>query len=523
MPSGRCSGYPDLIQPTVLEHSSSFELLAHAKADEPYEKIATSLGCPWRAIAPLPPAETDKLKLFPSTPVVTVNTLAQISSEKLFDFCTNKNNPVTILRGVSNTLKMNLSLFTTKWLVENVPGHPCEVRKQFVQAPESNLDEYGRDQWEIHSTKMTSTVQSYAKYQVKSFVETKEFQARKRKLSDPGIENEYVIGLNKQIKFGTNVDLSSSKTFARHLDEINKLPWWLRLSDRRNPLSEVGYDILGMNTMQLYMKVLGSRTPGHQENLNMPAVNINIGPGDTEWFCSPSEYWGAIQRMCQQNRVSYVSGSWWPNLNDLEAAGIPVLRCTQKPGDVIFLNAGTVHWVQSTGWCNNVAWNVGPYNADHYKQAIERYQFNIGEGYQSLIPMAQLTWLLARDKQQFSDILDDEYIMMMKHTMQRILWRLQRQLYRLRKEEYRIVYQPEFHKTAPNYCEKCEVELFCVLFVKAVPDRDELGKPLPLETFCESCAHGMTPDKTNWIVLKQALLEDLGKVLDSLMKNSVSD
>ena len=65
-----------------------------------------------------------------------------------------------------------------------------------------------------------------------------------------------------------------------------------------NPLSQVGYKILGMNTVQLYMKgkfdtkifsfafdyfwlhlkVLGSRTPGHQENLNMPAVNINIGP-----------------------------------------------------------------------------------------------------------------------------------------------------------------------------------------------------------------------------------------------------
>ena len=124
-----------------------------------------------------------------------------------------------------------------------------------------------------------------------------DFKLRKRKLDDAGLEGEYVIGMNKQIKFGTNVDLSEPKLFGDHLDEINKLPWWLRLNDRRNPLSQVGYPILGMNTLQLYMKVLGSRTPGHQENLNMCAVNINIGPGDTEWFCTPPEYWAVIQKV----------------------------------------------------------------------------------------------------------------------------------------------------------------------------------------------------------------------------------
>ena len=41
-------------------------------------------------------------------------------------------------------------------------------------------------------------------------------------------------------------------------------------------------------------------------------------------------------------------------------------RCTQKPGDLVFLNSGTVHWVQATGWCNNIAWNVGPFNEYQY-------------------------------------------------------------------------------------------------------------------------------------------------------------
>ena len=107
--------------------------------------------------------------------------------------------------------------------------------------------------------------------------------------------------MNKQIKFGTNVDLSSVSLFSTQLEEIDKLPWWVRLTDSKNPLSQVGYNILGMNTIQLYMKVLGARTPGHQENLNMPAVNINIGPDDTEWFCTDQQYWGDIQRVRNAN------------------------------------------------------------------------------------------------------------------------------------------------------------------------------------------------------------------------------
>ena len=53
-------------------------------------------------------------------------------------------------------------------------------------------------------------------------------------------------------------------------------------------------------------------------------------------------------------------GSWWPNLEDLYETDVPVYRFIQRPGDLVWLNTGTVHWVQAIGWCNNIAWNVGP-------------------------------------------------------------------------------------------------------------------------------------------------------------------
>ena len=77
--------------------------------------------------------------------------------------------------------------------------------------------------------------------------------------------------------------------------------------------------------------------------------------------------------------MDYLHGSWWPKLSDLMDFGIPcyrhvfiynkllndlfhisVSRFMQRPGEVVYINTGCVHWVQAAGWCNNVAWNTGP-------------------------------------------------------------------------------------------------------------------------------------------------------------------
>ena len=89
-----------------------------------------------------------------------------------------------------------------------------------------------------------------------------------------------------------------------------------------------------------------ARTPGHQENNNFAAVNINIGPGDSEWFGVPDQYWGALQELCEKNNVDYLHGSWWPKMSDLREAGIPCYRFMQRPGEVVWVNTGCVHWVQ---------------------------------------------------------------------------------------------------------------------------------------------------------------------------------
>lgn len=144
----------------------------------------------------------------------------------------------------------------------------------------------------------------------------------------------------RTIKSGMNVDLSDDRKWAAQLSELTKLPLFMRVVSAGNLLSHVGYTLVGMNSVQLYMKVPGSRTPGHQENNNFCAVNINIGPGDCEWFAVANEYWGVVHNLCEKNGVDFLTGSWWPILDDLCDAQVPVYRFVQKPGDLVFVNTG---------------------------------------------------------------------------------------------------------------------------------------------------------------------------------------
>ena len=75
-----------------------------------------------------------------------------------------------------------------------------------------------------------------------------------------------------------------------------------------------------------FYKVLYNQILFYQESNNFCAININIGPGDCEWFGVPEDYWGALHELCEKNGVNYLRGNWWPNMKDLNEAEIPVYR-----------------------------------------------------------------------------------------------------------------------------------------------------------------------------------------------------
>lgn len=79
---------------------------------------------------------------------------------------------------------------------------------------------------------------------------------------------------NQNVQFAVNIDIEE---WHQELSEIRKLPEWLLWQSKRDGLSYLIQSVKGMTSPQVYMKVKGVWTGGHEENLRAQAVNINHG------------------------------------------------------------------------------------------------------------------------------------------------------------------------------------------------------------------------------------------------------
>ncbi|XP_074070237.1 lysine-specific demethylase 6A isoform X4 [Macrotis lagotis] len=463
--------------------------------------------------SPYPPLPKDKLN--PPTPSIYLENKRDAFFPPLHQFCTNPNNPVTVIRGLAGALKLDLGLFSTKTLVEANNEHIVEVRTQLMQPSDENWDPTGTKKiWRCESNRSHTTIAKYAQYQASSFQESLREENEKKSHHKDHSDSESTSSDNsgrrrkgpfKTIKFGTNIDLSDDKKWKLQLHELTKLPAFVRVVSAGNLLSHVGHTILGMNTVQLYMKVPGSRTPGHQENNNFCSVNINIGPGDCEWFVVPESYWGVMNDFCEKNNLNFLMGSWWPNLEDLYEANVPVYRFIQRPGDLVWINAGTVHWVQAIGWCNNIAWNVGPLTACQYKLAVERYEWNKLQSVKSIVPMIHLSWNMARNIK----VSDPKLFEMIKYCLLRTLKQCQMLREALLAAGKEIVWHGRSKEEPAHYCSICEVEVFDLLFIT-----NESNSRKTYIVHCQDCARKTNGNLENFVVLEQYRMEDLMQVYD---------
>ncbi|XP_062853698.1 lysine-specific demethylase 6A-like isoform X1 [Trichomycterus rosablanca] len=513
------------VPPLKMSHSSSTVSIYPTSSD--ILKACRNLGknglsgssilldkCPPPRLPPPPSPPLPKDKLNPPTPSIYLENKRDAFFPPLHQFCTNPSNPVTVIRGLAGALKLDLGLFSTKTLVEANPEHLVEVRTQLCQPADENWDVSGtRKQWRCESSRTLTTIAKYAQYQAASFQESLREENEKKgqkELSDSETSSSENVarrrkGPFKQIKFGTNIDVSDEKKWKLQLQELSKLPAFARVVSAGNLLSHVGHTILGMNTVQLFMKVPGSRTPGHQENNNFCSVNINIGPGDCEWFAVPEPYWGVMSEFCEKNNINFLMGSWWPNLEDLYEANVPVYRFIQRPGDLVWLNTGTVHWVQAIGWCNNISWNVGPLTAHQYKLAVERYEWNKLQSVKSAVPMVHLSWNMARNIK----VSDHRLFEMIKFCLLRTLKQCQTVKEALVTAGKETIWHGRSRDEPAHYCTICEVEVFNLLFVTS----DSYSR----RTFvvhCQDCARKGSSDLNGFVVLEQYRMEDLMQVYD---------
>ena len=446
-----------------------------------------------------PSAKLSKEQLLPPTPSVYLDNKKDAFSPQLQEFCLQ--HPITVVRGIAAALKMDCGLFSTKALLETNPGQSIELKNQL--RPDSvGLD--GKTSWKCPTTSAYTTLGKFARYQMAQFQENLKEEQDKTTNSGAAaaaFRHEARRKACPYLKYTENVDLSDSRKWRMQLSELTKLPAWARVVSAGNMLSHLGHPIQGMNTVKLTMKVPNTRSQAHQDSFSI--ININIGPGDCEWFGVPFEYWGALKALCDKHSVNYLHSKWWPNMQELQDEEIPVYRFLQRPGDLVWVNSGCVHWTQAQGWCNNITWNVAPLNLRQYTLALERYEWNKLQNFKSIVGMTHLTWNLARNVRVSDPKL---YEAIKKCLLQSFKQVILTQEY-VKSLGLELRYHGHQRTDPANFCGHCDKEVFGVFFLRA-------GDEMHLIQ-CLNCAHRRVPTLKGFICLEEYKIKELSDVFDA--------
>lgn len=218
-----------------------------------------------------------------------------------------------------------------------------------------------------------------------------------------------------KIKFGVNIDIGDWAQIMGDLE--NNLPDWIRFKSPKDVLKFVRQEIEGITLPQLYLKVAGSWTGGHEENLRIMAVNINTGQGDVEWHCVPPEDVQVLRKHVLDTEgvdIHKMEGLWFTHYVYCLKAGVRVMKWIQQPGDIVVLRPGTLHWVRSCSVTTNVAWNLTHFRLEDFQKIDLRYQINRKIEFKTIIA----------NKTLFLDVLNNGYEELCRESLVFIIRRL---------------------------------------------------------------------------------------------------
>lgn len=179
------------------------------------------------------------------------------------------------------------------------------------------------------------------------------------------------------IKFAVNIDIGD---WPEQVDElVAKIPDEFLFCSPEDPLQYVRNHILGMTQPQMYIKVKGSWTGGHEENLRYRAINLNHGPSSSEWNCVGSESSSKLREAVRETYgidIYKDEGLWYADVDFCLANKIPVTCFNQREGDLVIIGPGCEHWVRGFGKAVQSAWNFGSFDLWQLTESIKRMHVN---------------------------------------------------------------------------------------------------------------------------------------------------
>jgi histone demethylase len=449
-----------------------------------------------RDLPPLPKqpgAKLSKEQLLPPTPSVHLENKKDAFSSQLQHWILE--HPIAVIRGIAGALKLDLAPFSTRCVAETNPNVAMQVVTQVKQKADENWDaSFSKQVWHIESKRSKSNIGDFSSYQLSVFQESlREEKASKGDYDELREDLRRNKKSQMYVQLGTCPDISDARLWKAQLTELLKLPAWARVVSGGNMLSHIGYAIPEANTVCLYMSVPHSRLGARQDVGNFSSVNINIGPGDCEWFAVPQEYWSSILALCEKHNVDFLHDTWWPNMKDLMEEDIPVYRFLQRPGDMVWVNAGCIYWVQSSGWGNSIKWNVGNLSTYQYQMALQKWRWNRLQFSRPVIPMVHLSWNLARNMKMSDEGLFIEVKKFLFESLKEFVCQREH----LNVLGVSVSVQIRRRSEQVNFCHACEGEIFGLVFVEEedgelgqdnsaanAANGEGGGEPSPVQTVC---------------------------------------
>lgn len=525
---------------------------------------------------PYPPIPQDKLFPLPSS--IFLESKKDLASKRLQDFC--YSSPISVVRNIASVLKLDLGLFSTKTLVETSPDYQIDVYSYPVlqvsdqdqqnawscerHKSSSTISRYAnyqvgsfRESLQEERESKSSNVSKSSLIKESETDSNESASAQAKRLnnnsqsstSQMNNETNSHSGNNNPINTNNNqgpntgikcsppnkklkkeqfkpqfvrsverIDLSDDKVWRSQLHELNKLPSFIKCVSASNMLTHIGCSTPGLNTISIGMHVPNCKMLGLRAVNNFCSVNVNVGPGDYEWCATSAEYGNILTRLCNRQGFELDGKNWWPQLNDLQKYNIPIYRFSQRPGDLVWINSGTLYWVKAVGWCNNIHWNVGPISAHQYRLASKSIELNKLLFNKSDVPLVQLTWNMIMNITIIPDEgLSSEILSVLRRSLR--YCSLVEDLIEQTKRQNNRTNQPQNNTSIENmeggpgprnakFCSLCESEIFNIFFMRKKDER----------VHCVECARRANPSFDEYQIKKEYDLKYLMKLYDNFIE-----
>jgi histone demethylase len=325
---------PGICSPTEFSHIvTANELIKTCQKLRQLLEQDTKLEIENKSSPYIPEITEKEVNCNPETPMVQIDNKKEASSKALSDLCCNNRIPAILIRGMCQVLRLDLGFFSTRSFSQVAGQNKVNVYTQ-KKDPSSR--------WSLDEKMSISTLRNYADYQASTFRDALKDDSKKEKRKNQKNPK------NPKVAVKMSIFELSDEQFQINMGEIQKLPNFMKFYSVQNYLS---YSDLPSNKLNVYFFIPNCKLKPKQHYFNK--VSINVGPGDFEWFIVPEWHWAQVEEILLIHKKNLYD-CWWPNLEIFQKYNIPIYRLVQKPGDILWIQSGSITWGHALGWCNSI-------------------------------------------------------------------------------------------------------------------------------------------------------------------------